>query len=58
MLHLPQFGAASYSFAIPNNAVFAGLPLFHQFLQFELNAQNQLQSLSSSNGLALTVGAF
>ena len=58
LLTLPQNGSAAFSFAIPNAVVFAGLPLFHQFLQFEVNAQNQLGSLSSSNGLALTIGAF
>jgi len=58
LLTLPQNGMSSYSFAIPNSVVFAGLPLFHQFLQFEVNAQNQLGSLSGSNALALTIGTF
>jgi hypothetical protein len=40
------------------DVVFAGVQLFHQLLQFEVDAQNHLMALSSSNGLRLTVGAF
>lgn len=55
---LPQNGTVGYSFAIPNDAVFAGLTLFHQFLHFEVDQNNNLANLSSSNGLTLTIGAF
>jgi hypothetical protein len=58
LLHLPQAGSTSYSLTIPNTVAFAGVNLFHQFLQFELTPQGNLGPLSSSNGLHLTIGAF
>ncbi|MCR9243829.1 MAG: WD40 repeat domain-containing protein [bacterium] len=57
-LVLPQGGAANYAFTIPADPVFAGLELFHQFLHFDLDANNNLLTLSSSNGLQLVLGAF
>ncbi|MCA8975258.1 MAG: hypothetical protein KDC98_11080 [Planctomycetes bacterium] len=40
-LALPQNGPSNFSCAIPNSAVFAGISLCHQFLQFELLAGGQ-----------------
>ena len=58
LLTFAQAGSSSFAFAIPNDPAFAGLPLFHQFLQFEVDAQNNISALSSSNALTLTVGTF
>ncbi len=55
---IPTSGSASQQFAIPNDPAFAGVQLTHQFVQGELDAQGNLVSLSSSNGLTLTIGAF
>ena len=49
---------SGYQLAIPNDPVFAGVQLFHKFVQAELSAQGILLALRSSNGLALTVGVF
>jgi len=57
VLAFPTAGACSSGFVIPNDPVFANVPLFHQFVQVELDAQLSLASLSSSNGLLLTVGS-
>lgn len=56
LLTVPAAGAASFAFAIPNDPVFAALPLQHQFLQLALSAQGAIVSASSSNGLALVLG--
>ncbi|MCA8949607.1 MAG: hypothetical protein KDE27_08905 [Planctomycetes bacterium] len=56
-LVLPTAGAAGFAFSIPNDPLFAGLPLFHQFLQFDPSNAG-LPTLSASNALALTIGAF
>lgn len=53
-----QGGASGFSFVVPNDPVFAGVQLFHQFLQFEINGQGQLGALSASNGLELVIGAL
>jgi hypothetical protein len=58
VLTLPSGGVSGYQFTLPNDAVFAGLPLFHQFLQLALDPQFQIASSSASNGLALVIGAF
>jgi hypothetical protein len=57
-LVVPQAGVSTYDLVIPNAPALARVALFHQFLQFELDPQGGLASLSSSNGLALTVGVF
>ncbi|MCR9246892.1 MAG: hypothetical protein NXI31_17805 [bacterium] len=57
LLALPSNGAASFSWTIPGAPVFAGLDLYLQFLQLELGPMNALTSLSSSNGLQLTLGS-
>ncbi|MCA8950589.1 MAG: hypothetical protein KDE27_13880, partial [Planctomycetes bacterium] len=58
VLTLPQNGETGYAFEIPNDPAFAGLPLYHQFLQFELDPQGNLATLSASNGLSLTIGTL
>lgn len=58
VLTLPTGGVSGYQFDLPNDAGFAGLQLFHQLLQLELDAQGHIVTSSGSNGLALVVGAF
>ncbi|MCA8952583.1 MAG: hypothetical protein KDE27_23930 [Planctomycetes bacterium] len=58
LLHSPQGGAVDYSLPLPNDPAFAGVQLYHQFLQLEVGGQGQLAALSSSNGLRLTIGAL
>jgi len=55
VLFVPTAGSVSWLFNIPNNSVWAGIPLFHQFLQLETAPTI---TLSSSNALALTIGTF
>ncbi|MCA8973393.1 MAG: hypothetical protein KDC98_01660, partial [Planctomycetes bacterium] len=57
-LMLPQNGSADYAIGIPPGTTFAGLPLYQQFLQFEVPAPGQIGRLSASNGLQVTVGSF
>jgi hypothetical protein len=57
-LAIPQGGRANYSLPIPNVGAYAGLELFHQFLQLEVGGSAQATLLSSSNGLHLIVGVF
>ena len=58
MLALPQNGTSRYFIGIPPGTALVGLSLYHQFLQLEVTAQNQLGQLSASNGLQVAVGAF
>ncbi|MCA8951625.1 MAG: hypothetical protein KDE27_19110, partial [Planctomycetes bacterium] len=57
-LLVPAGGSATLQFAIPKDLSLVGVRLHHQFLQGEFGAQGALLSLSASNALALTVGAF
>jgi hypothetical protein len=50
--------AATYSFSVPFATALVGVSVFHQFVQFGLDAQGGLSSLSSSNGLSIVVGSF
>lgn len=52
-----QAGAAAVELAIPRDPAFVGVQLRQQFLQAELDAMGGLVALSSSNALALTIGA-
>ncbi|HEX5054093.1 MAG TPA: hypothetical protein VFZ65_20105 [Planctomycetota bacterium] len=54
---VPVAGAASASCPFANDPVFAGLPLYNQFVQVEFDAAG-IAAVNSSNGLALTVGVF
>ena len=58
LLLFPVAGTASMNVALPSSPAFAGLGLNLQAVQLELNAQFSLVSLSSSNGIALTIGAL
>ena len=56
---VPTAGTAVSEFLLPpNGPVFAGTILKNQVLQLELGPQFSLVSISSSNGLSLTVGTF
>jgi trimeric autotransporter adhesin len=57
-LLVPNAGAASWLFSIPNDSIYAGVTLHHQMLQLEVDAAPSLLSLSSSNALMLTIGSF
>jgi len=50
--------ATDVSFLLVPAAAFAGPGINLQAAQLELNSQLQLNSLSSTNGVALTVGAL
>ena len=54
----PSSGAVTVPFVIPNNPAFAGVVVRSQVLQAELDASQNLTSLTSFNALALTIGAF
>jgi hypothetical protein len=51
-------GVAVTSIAIPNSAGLVGATFFHQVVPVELDAQQNIVALVSTNSLALTVGAF
>ena len=57
-LLLPAGGSATIPFAVPNALAFAGLTLYLQALQLELNASLQLAALSSTEALLLRIGAL
>ena len=56
-LALPAGGRATYPWAIPSSATFAGLMVTQQFVQIELSG-GSMTSLSSSNSLSLVLGVF
>jgi hypothetical protein len=58
LLVVPTAGVAAYTLAIPDTSALAGLGLFHQFLQVELDPQGGLAAVSSSNGLSVVVGTL
>ncbi|MCR9245877.1 MAG: PKD domain-containing protein [bacterium] len=58
LLMFPQNGRASYSLTIPAGPALGGLELSHQFLELELDAGANLQSIRSSNALHVDVGFF
>lgn len=51
-------GTVDLQLAIPRDPAFVGVQLRQQILQVELGAGGSLAALSSSNALALTLGAF
>ena len=55
---LPVNGVATLQFNIPVNATLVGVMLRHQVLELEFDANLNLISLKSSNGLTLTIGMF
>ncbi|MCA8950675.1 MAG: hypothetical protein KDE27_14330 [Planctomycetes bacterium] len=58
VLTLPVAGEAGFAFAVPNDTALLAVVLRQQYVQAELSTQGALLSLSSSNALALTVGAY
>ncbi len=58
LLLFPVGGSASISIALPADPAFAGLGINAQVVQMQLNAQFNLTALSSTNGIALTIGAL
>lgn len=50
-------GASNYSLGIPNNPAFLGIRLYHQFVQTQVGVSGAWLSVSSSNGLRLTLGS-
>ncbi len=58
LLTQPPTGVGTFAFDVPDTTAFAGLALYHQFLQFEVGAGNTLLTLSASNALELTIGVF
>jgi len=55
---LPAAGRASALFGMPADPAFVGVVLRNQMLEIELGPSFQIASINSSNGLALTIGAF
>ena len=54
----PSQGAVTSRLAIPNDLALAGVVVCHQVQQAELDASLHVVLLTSSNGLAITVGSF
>lgn len=46
------------SFGMPTDPIFAGVVLHNQVLQAELDMSFNITSITSSNGLAVTIGAL
>jgi hypothetical protein len=51
-------GIASTRLGLPNAPALAGLRLHHQVVPFELDTSGNITAVTSTNGLALTVGVF
>lgn len=54
----PMAGSVDTQFDIPNTMAFAGVVLHHQVLAAELDAQNNITAVTSTNALTLTIGTF
>ena len=57
-LHLPMQGAVETSVALPNNAALTGLSFRSQVIGLELNMQQALTALTSTNALDRTIGSY
>ena len=55
---LPAGGAAQSSIALPNNPALAGQVFHHQVVAIETNAGLAFTSITSTNGLTLTIGTY
>jgi hypothetical protein len=53
----PGNASAFYSIALPNDPTFAGYTLHQQALQAEFDAAQNITTLTSSNGLTISLGA-
>jgi hypothetical protein len=51
-------GSVSTAIAIPLQAPLVGTSFYHQVIPVELDAAGNLQAITSSNALALTIGAY
>lgn len=57
-LYLPAGGGFDLQLAIPNSSAFAGIVLYQQVIAAELDAQNAITAVTSTNALTLTIGTF
>lgn len=57
-LAVPTGGESTFSFALPSDPVFVGMPLFQQSLQLGFTSGGQFASISASNLLTLNLGFF
>lgn len=57
-LMFPLLGEVDTTLTIPNDAAFAGLTLFHQIVEFELDGNGSTIGIHSGNGLRLEVATF
>ena len=57
-LAVPIGGESTFSFALPSDPVFVGMPLFQQSLQLGFTSGGQFASISASNLLTLNLGFF
>ena len=55
---IPSAGTASWQIAVPTTTTLAGLPVKAQALGLEFDAQLNITTLVSSNGIGLVVGAL
>ncbi len=55
---IPSAGIAQTSFEIPNAAVFGGQVVHQQVVAFDLGTSGGITSVTSTNRLTLTIGAF
>ena len=57
-LLVPTGGSASVQFVVPNAASFVGITLHNQVVQLEFDLQLNLLGITSTNGIAFTIGSF
>lgn len=57
-LLIPLSGSASVQLSIPNSASFVGVLLHSQVVQIELDPMLNLLGITSTNGIALTIGSL
>jgi hypothetical protein len=55
---VPVGGSASVQLAIPNAVAFVGIVLHDQVVQAEVDPLLNLLSITSTNGIAFTIGSF
>lgn len=51
-------GAVDSHIDIPNDTALVGTAFYHQIVPVELDGGGEIEALTSSNGLMLTVGVF
>ena len=55
---VPTAGLVNTELAVPNSSPLAGFVLHHQVVALELDPQNNITAVSSTNALALTIGTL